>query len=204
MRESRKWKVEFVLASQKLSDFSETMVEMATTVFIMEAGNRSVNATAETFNLPDVARYALQKLPKPGQAGSHAIAWFDAGAKFVHRLTLTLAPELIWVFSTTREDVSIRQKLYEQLPPTRARAILAQVYPSGTAKPELERRKAMMAERGEYATEAALISSINSMVVKLIKACHSTRDAGEVNTLPSKKWNAVLVKWPASLCTGDG
>jgi len=181
IRESRKWKVEFVLASQKLSDFTETMVEMATTVFIMGAGNRTLEATASTFNLPDAARYALAKLPKPGQAGSHLIAWFDAGGgKFVHRLTLTLAPELIWAFSTTREDVSIRQKLYEQLPPAAARATLARVYPAGTAKPEVERRKAAMAERGEYATEAALTSLIDNMVVELVEASHSIRDAEEL------------------------
>ena len=63
-------------------------------------------------------------------------------------LSATLGPLELWAFSTTAEDVSIRNRLYERLGPRQARKVLAYAYPDGTARDDIEERKVRMKDRG--------------------------------------------------------
>ncbi len=156
IREGRKWKVEVVLASQRLDDFADAMIDLATTVFILGAGAKTLQNTVNTFRLPASAGVALENMGNPGRAGANLIAWFDTShGKFTHLLTNTLAPEEIWAYSTTAEDVEVRNALYERVSPALARQALARKYPGGSVKKEYERRKTLLKERGDALTEQA-------------------------------------------------
>ncbi len=156
IREGRKWKVEIILASQRLQDFDEAMIDLATTVFILGCGTQSLQQTVDTFRLPDAARQMLEHLGNPGREGSRLIAWFDTAAgKFSHLLSNTLSAEEIWAYSTTREDISVREWLYARMLPATARHLLALRYPAGTIKPEYERRLALLREQQETLSERA-------------------------------------------------
>lgn len=153
MREGRKRGVDIVLASQMLRDFDAPMIDIATTVFVLGAGELSLDDTVSTFHLPEAARYALRRLGRPDSSGAGMVGWFKAhGRRFAHLLTLTLPPEWLWAFSTTAEDVAVRDALYRMMPPAQARQILARHYPGGI-KRELERRRALMREQGEGISE---------------------------------------------------
>ena len=173
IREGRKWKVEVVLASQRLEDFADAMIDLATTVFILGAGTKTLRNTVETFKLPASAGVALENMGSPGRAGANLIAWFDTShGKFTHLLTNTLAPEEIWAYSTTAEDVEVRNALYERINPALARQALAGKYPGGSVKKEYERRKTLLKEQGNALTEKAgqgLLQEIADEVYQLAR-----------------------------------
>jgi intracellular multiplication protein IcmB len=64
-------------------------------------------------------------------------------------LVNTLGPVEMWAFSTTPLDVALRSRLYSRVGPGEARKRLARVFPTGTAKREIERRKDERLRRGE-------------------------------------------------------
>lgn len=68
-------------------------------------------------------------------------------------MTLTLSPTELWAFSTTAEDVVIRNALYERFGPVEARRRLAARYPGGSAKPEVERRRNQRLDVSEDAAD---------------------------------------------------
>ena len=55
-------------------------------------------------------------------------------------LTSTLGPIELWALNTTAEDVNIRNQLYRRLGSRKARQLLANVFPTGSAVKELEER----------------------------------------------------------------
>jgi intracellular multiplication protein IcmB len=171
MREGRKWGVHIALASQLLDDFDKDMVDMATGVWIMGVGTqRAINEAATIFGLSDTARDLLRELNGPGAAGAPFLAILNLKeGRHEHKLLNTLGPIEIWAFSTTPEDVAIRDRLYNLVGATDARRRLAKRFPGGTAKSEIDRRVAIAAERGQGAEEAAE-NVIDKLVEELVRA----------------------------------
>jgi intracellular multiplication protein IcmB len=143
MREGRKWGVHICLASQLLDDFDKDMVSMASGVWVMGVGNeRDVNDTAEMFGLSETAKDIVRRdLTGPGRGGAPFLAVLNLKeGHHEHLLINTLGPIEIWSFSTTAEDQSLRNRLYELLGAVRARKVLAKRFPGGSAKAEIEAR----------------------------------------------------------------
>ncbi len=157
MREGRKWKVQVALISQSVDDFDAVMVEFATSVFIMDAGpQQSVKRTAEIFGLSETAQLALlRRVHGPREGGATFLAQFSTKSGMnTQLLTATLGPVELWAFSTTAEDAKLRQLLYGRLGPVKARQILAQIFPTGSATQWIEAR---MEKVQEEASGMALI-----------------------------------------------
>lgn len=156
-REGRKWGVEVVLASQLLEDFDEDIIKLATGFWIMSCREAEIESAARKFNLSKAAIDALEtRLNGPGPDGAPFLAVLTMkDGKHEHLLYNTLGPMEIWAFSTTMEDVAIRNRLYARLGPQEARRRLARRFPGGSAKKEVERRQMELAERGETTREAA-------------------------------------------------
>ena len=152
MREGRKWNVQVTLASQSIDDFDPVMIEFATSVFILKVPNpEAATKTAAIFKLSDAARVALERdVRGPRKGGGTILAWFATkdGAT-LQLFTNTVGPIELWAFSTTVEDVAIRRRLYDLMSPSIARRKLARAYPGGSAKDDVDRRKAMLREDSE-------------------------------------------------------
>lgn len=152
MREGRKWKVDVMLSSQLLKDFTEDMISFATGIFVMDGGNATtVNDIANSFGFDDEAeRVALQKqVHGPRKGGGTFLAKFSTNTGwYTMLLSATLGPIELWAFSTTAEDVIIRNKLYQKIGPKKARVLLGAKYPGGSAKSDLEIRKTKLKETG--------------------------------------------------------
>lgn len=147
MREGRKWNVQVTLASQSVDDFDPVMIEFATSVFILKVPNPEAAAkTAAIFKLSDAARVALERdVHGPRAGGGTLLAWFATKeGTAMQLLTNTVGPIELWAFSTTVEDVAIRRRLGELMPSGLARRKLARAYPGGSAKEDVDRRKAML------------------------------------------------------------
>jgi intracellular multiplication protein IcmB len=79
----------------------------------------------------------------PREGGVNFLAQFATkGGMNTQLLTLTLGPVELWAFSTTAEDVNIRNQLYRKIGPAEARRVLANLFPSGSATKYLADRLA--------------------------------------------------------------
>ena len=142
-RESRKWNLSIGLYTQSIDDIPKIIIELATTIVILGAGTeQSITEMGDRFSLNEACRHALRHLGKPGKAGSNLIALFRTGSGMSQLvLSLTIGPQSLWAFSTTTEDVAIRNNLYQRLGPSETLRRLAARFPGGSAKAEVERRR---------------------------------------------------------------
>ena len=152
MREGRKWGVDVTLASQALEDFDPIMMEFATGIFVMDGGNaQTVDKIAKVFAFQDPAEQAAlqHSVHGPKKGGGTFLAKFSTKSGwYTMLLTSTLGPIELWAFSTTAEDVAIRNKLYQKIGPKIARKVLAQRYPGGSAASDVEERKEKLRSNG--------------------------------------------------------
>lgn len=163
MREGRKWNVQVTLASQSVDDFDPVMIEFATSVFILKVPNPEAAAkTAQIFKLSDAARIALERdVHGPRKGGGTLLAWFATkDGTALQLFTNTVGPVELWAFSTTVEDVAIRRRLYDMMPSSLARRKLAKRYPGGSAKDDVDRRKAMLRDDTEMSVIEEIVREI--------------------------------------------
>lgn len=176
IREGRKANLDIVLASQRLEDFDDVMVDLATSIFILGVGERSLESAVKTFGLNDYAAGVLGNLGAPTAAGARMLAIFQTKEhRYVADIVNTLSPTEIWSYSSTAEDRGLRDRLYVAVGATTARRLLVRHYPLGTAKPEVERRQlAMVSERG-LDEEDARETVIETMVRELVSGFEKDR-----------------------------
>ena len=161
VREGRKWGVQISLASQLMEDFSDDMVDLATGIWICGAtiSDRATTNAAERFGLSTTAqsvmRYALTG-PKPSGAPVLFILGTNEG-RYEQHLVNTLGPIELWALSTSSEDVTIRNALYNILGGQSARQILAHAYPGGSARSDIRRRVVLRTESGEVENSATSV-----------------------------------------------
>jgi len=168
-RESRKWLLSMGLYTQDIDDIPPILIELATMIAVLGAGtDRSINDMAERFALNGACRYALSRLGKPGRAGSNFVAIFRTGSGMSQLvLSLTIGGQPLWAFSTTAEDVAIRNNLYKRLGPSEALRRLAAHYPGGSAKSEVERRRRAVTDQS--AADDTVVNVIHEIVNEIAR-----------------------------------
>lgn len=142
-RESRKLNLSIGLYSQQLDDFPKVLVSLATSVYALGAGNaQEAREIAERFGYNTAALNALRRITRPTAAGANFVAMFrTAQGESIQYLTNSAGGYARWAFSTTAEDMRLRNKLYAAIGCQRTLEILQRQYPEGSVKPEIERRK---------------------------------------------------------------
>ena len=167
-RESRKWNLSIGLYTQSIEDIPDIICELATMVVILGAGtDKGIETLGKRFGLNGACRYALANLGKPGPAGANLIGLFRTGSGLSQQvLTMTIGGQSLWAFSTTTEDVTIRNTLYRHLPPSEALCRLARRFPGGSAKSEVERRRRLV---GDQADEA-VVNVTHEIVREILEA----------------------------------
>lgn len=171
MREGRKWNVQIALISQSLEDFDPIMVEFATSIFIMDAGPaQAIKKSAEVFGLSETAQTALRtRVHGPREGGATFLAQFATKQGMnTQLLTSTIGPIELWAFSTTAEDVAIRNRLYQHIGHSEARRVLANIFQNGSAKQEIERRLIRVKEEKGFLEEESSLSVIDQMVKDIL------------------------------------
>lgn len=170
MREGRKWNVQIALVSQSLDDFDETMVEFATSIFIMDAGpTTAIEKATNIFGLSKSEKLALRtKVHGPRAGGGTFLAQFATKKGITTQLlTATLGPSELWAFSTTAQDARIRNELYERIGPKNARRVLAHMFPGGSAASLIEHRLLAMKDSGELDAESGK-NVINKLIEEIL------------------------------------
>lgn len=167
-RESRKWNLSIGLYTQSIDDIPDIICELATMVVILGAGtDQSIEALGKRFGLNGACKFALAHLGKPSAAGANFIGLFRTGAGLSQLvLTMTIGGQALWAFSTTTEDVTIRNGLYKQLPPSEALRRLAKRFPGGSAKSEVERRRRLVSD--QTAADDELVNVAKEIIKEIL------------------------------------
>ncbi len=172
MREGRKWNVQISLLSQSVDDFDSVMVDFATSIYIMDAGPaQTLEKTCKIFGLSETAKNALRtRVHGPRAGGATFLAQFSTkNGVSIQLLTLTLGPIELWAFSTTAEDVLVRNRLYKQLGPENARIFLASMYPNGSVAKEIAERLNQMKESSSLIDEDIQTSVMEGFINDLLR-----------------------------------
>ena len=148
-REGRKWGIRIVNASQYLADYPEALLSAATAVYVMRGGNPADEKILR--EIYEVSEETIRRLQReatgPGPEGGNFLALFKTKVGFVvHILTNTIGPIELWAFSTTQEDVALRNRLYKTIGPYEARKVLAEHFPLGTALKTIDHMRANASE----------------------------------------------------------
>ncbi len=170
-REGRKWGIRIVNASQYLSDYPEALLNAATAVYVMRGGNAADESILRsTFNLSEEAIRRLQReAVGPGPEGGNFLAMFKTKVGFVvQMLTNTVGPIELWAFSTTQEDVALRNRLYKRIGTFAARKLLAERFPLGSASHMIEHLRAGSSDKDDVSVVEKLAENLTNIYAKSI------------------------------------
>jgi intracellular multiplication protein IcmB len=134
IREGRKWRILVSLFSQRVQDFDASMIDLATSIFILGGGSEEGLADLQDrFNLSDADIGFIRRITKPTEQGAKLLAIHNtAKGRVTQAAMLTLSPEELWAYTTNAIDRHVRDMLYKEINPQLARRVLAKVYPKGT------------------------------------------------------------------------
>lgn len=170
MREGRKFNVRLSLASQRLDDFNPAIQDLATGVFICNSASPAATENlVRSFDINRRGEEVLRnELTGPSSQGAPLYVVLKTKRGTIQqKLFLTLGPVELWAFSTTAEDVALRNRLYEMLGPKKAREILGIRFPGGSAKSEIETRVSRLEETTGQSSEHARGNIIGALAEEL-------------------------------------
>lgn len=152
VREARKAGVRLALSSQRLEDFGEALVDLATQYWILGAGGqaREVDAMAAVFGLPETLKQAVRfELTGPGPNGAPALLVAPGERGRLEQLVVNApGPQELWALNTRPVDMALRRRMQARLGPAEARRILARTFPEGSAEARVEHALAELEARG--------------------------------------------------------
>jgi len=158
-REGGKHNLQLGLSSQRMQDFGDYVISQSTGRFILGAGDeqekediiKRFGVTAAT------AGVIRRRLNGPTRGGAPFMALIQADDEWYEQMLVnSLGPVELWAFSTSPQDVALRSRLYKRVGPAEARRRLARVFPDGSAKDEIERRKQERQQAGEDEARARM------------------------------------------------
>ena len=189
VREGRKRGVQIVLTSQLIDDFDKDMVDLATGVWILGTAisDKAVQAVVERFGLSNTARHVMRfKLTGPKSIGAPALVVIGStSGRYEQHIYNTLGPIELWAFSTSAEDVAIRNRLYSMLGAARARQMLAMKFPGGSARNEIRRRVLSDSKEGD-SRQAMIGAVIEKIVNELIEESKESQDIEDAKRVKLK------------------
>jgi len=170
-RESRKWNISVGIYSQKVTDMPAALIDLATTHYILGADAPSTQRELiERYELNSAGKSALGMVGRPDSRGANCLAVLYTRPGTIQQIvTNTQGPYKMWAFSTTREDMDVRNALYERVGPPLALRALVKLFPTGTVKDHIEEKKE------EYARLGIRKNAIEETVVEIEKAIEAEK-----------------------------
>ena len=182
VREGRKRGVQIVLTSQLIDDFDEDMVDLATGIWVLGTAisDKAIQKVVDRFGLSKSAENIMRyKLTGPSSAGAPALIVIGTTAgRYEQHIYNTLGPRELWAFSTSAEDVSIRNRLYSMIGAARAREMLSVAYPGGSARNEIRRRVLAGNEDGN-SRQAVISGVIEDIVNEMVEESKITQEVDD-------------------------
>lgn len=185
-RESRKWNLEVVLASQLPQDF-DGMAELATSIVILDSGNEQTRGRIKRiFGLSDVEVIALKNNvngAKPGIGATFLAKLKTKDAELSQLFTATSGGIEMWGLTTTAEDRALRSRLYDNMSKPVARMILNERFPRGSCKAYvLDQKQKVKSEIGDvsFIDSDAENTVIDKLFKELMDRYYQLREQGKI------------------------
>jgi intracellular multiplication protein IcmB len=143
MREGRKYKVAFSLASQRHEDFTKSMVGLATNIYICNgAQGNDLKEIVRVFGLSASEKNALKyDVHGAGKGGASFLFKSETKSGWITQVLVNSLGLLeLWALASTAEDALIRKKCLEYVPYFKALSLLSKAFPSGSAKDSILER----------------------------------------------------------------
>ena len=113
-REARKHGVRLCLASQRLDDFGDALVELANRIWVLGAGGKAgeMESLARVFELSETVTEAVRfRLAGPGPGGAPALLIAaDARGRFEQVAVNAPGPVELWALTTSPRDAALRER----------------------------------------------------------------------------------------------
>jgi intracellular multiplication protein IcmB len=141
MREGRKFNIQIMLASQIITDFDSSMIELATSIYILGTNSdAAAKQISEIFNLSPAAYASIESfLRGPGPRGAPMLALHNMkDGRHEHKLYNVLGPSEAWAYSTSPDDVNLRTRAMEKVSFPEACSKLGKMFPGGSAGQMIE------------------------------------------------------------------
>jgi len=158
-REGGKHNLQLGLSSQRMQDFGDYVISQSTGRFVLGAGDEQEKEDIiRRFGVSAASAEVIRKrLNGPTAGGAPFMALIAADDEWYEQMLVnSLGPVELWAFSTSPQDVALRSRLYQRVGPAEARRRLARVFPQGSAKGEIDRRKEDRQRGGEDEARAQL------------------------------------------------
>ncbi len=167
MKEGRKYNIGVVLASQNMLDFPENIREESTGVFMFD-GNANPDRLQQLFGFNATARSLLTTYVNgPTARGAPFLVHMSTKVgTFTQLLYSTVGSVELWAFSTTMEDILIRERVAEVVGHAEGRRLLAERFPGGSAKALVEELRANMSQSSSDEARGDAIQTVVTRVLE--------------------------------------
>ena len=173
-REGRKDDVQVAVSSQRVQDFTDTIIDLATSTFIMGSQKKRALANLDQIlGLTDAEKYVIRhQIGAPGPAGSPLLFRYElketSGSQL---LMLTIGPRSLWLATSTKEDRVVRSSVFEALGAETGLEALAKSFPSGGCKTYLERQALQQGatpeeESGEIEVDDSAVNALANQIIE--------------------------------------
>ncbi len=142
--EQRKFGIRTVLSTQLLQDYPPAVLKSANTLWLLRYRPDEIPFLRDNFGVPEVTLRRFLKMPEgaaPDGSGVPVLAVFRVKNGTLARiLKFTLGPLELWALNSSPKDSALRRALTQELGSLRARQILAENFPRGSATSLIEHR----------------------------------------------------------------
>ena len=143
-REQRKFAIRTVLSTQYLRDYPESVLKSANTLWLIRYKPEDIPVLRDNFNVPEFMLKRFLKMPEgpaPDGSGVPVLGVFRVKSGTLARiLKFTVGPLELWALNSSPKDSALRKTLTNKLGSVRARKILAENFPRGSATSLIEHR----------------------------------------------------------------
>lgn len=143
-KDAREWRKNngiLLLASQMPDDFSKTLANIATSIYILtNPYGKKDNPLLEKFSLSEKEAAIIKRYCVGGAEGGSGVycLWRTKTGGDFRQLSYNVAPPAeLWAYTTTPKDRALQKYLAAQIGPENALDILSIRYPGGTAMKEI-------------------------------------------------------------------
>ena len=146
VREGRKYNTQVLIFSQDFNDFTDTLMEFATTQFILGSGGDQISGTEKgkamqsRFGLDDSDLKVIDRLTGPTEKGAMAFMLAKTRNGACKMLVYnTIGATERWALETNAYNRALRDKVIGYLGLRHGLELLAKRFPTGSAAEEIER-----------------------------------------------------------------
>jgi len=137
LREGRKYKTVTIMASQMIDDFPKVAVENSYTYFILGSGSteavRGPGGLGDRFGLSETEMNCIERdLTGPTSEGAPLFAMFKTTRGVISQLLYNTVSSIeAWAYTTTVDDVRVRDIIYKRIGVRQTLEFLAEKHPRG-------------------------------------------------------------------------